>query len=106
MSTLNSAFDLDVWVSEARQEPFRFTLAGLMFTVPAAGELDKSVLSSVNVDNPSARDIETLLKAGLGSQWAKFDAIPVPLAALGELFRQWQKHEGTPLGEASASADS
>ncbi|MER5304590.1 hypothetical protein ABT039_34700 [Streptomyces lasiicapitis] len=103
---MSNAFDLDVWVREARKEPFRFTLSGLVFEMPAAGELDKSVLSTVNVDNPSARDIEILLKSGLGDQWSKFDAIPAPLAALGELFRQWQKHEGTPLGESSASADS
>ncbi|MFE9569237.1 hypothetical protein ACFYMW_12165 [Streptomyces sp. NPDC006692] len=103
---MSNAFDLDVWVKEARKEPFRFTLAGLVFTMPAAGELDKSVLSTVNVDSPSARDIEILLKAGLGDQWSKFDAIPAPLAALGELFRQWQKHEGTPLGESSASSGS
>ncbi|MFD8611410.1 MULTISPECIES: hypothetical protein [Streptomyces] len=102
----NNAFDLDVWVAEARQTPFRFTVAGLAFEMPAAGELDKSVLTSVNIDAPSARDIETLLRAGLGDQWSQFDAVPIPLAALGELFRQWQKHEGTPLGEASASADS
>ncbi|WP_405793348.1 hypothetical protein [Streptomyces sp. NBC_01506] len=104
MST--AAFDLDVWVAEARQEPFRFSLSGLIFTMPAAGELDKSILTAVNVDNPSARDIESLLKAGLGEQWARFDTIPVPLAALGELFRQWQKHEGAPVGEFSASSDS
>ncbi|WP_411094321.1 hypothetical protein [Streptomyces sp. 021-3] len=103
---MNNAFDLDVWVNEARHTPFRFTVAGLVFEMPAAGELDKSVLSTVNIESPSARDIETLLRAGLGDQWAKFDAIPVPLAALGELFRQWQKHEGVPLGEGSASADS
>ncbi|MFG2147520.1 hypothetical protein ACGFRG_25540 [Streptomyces sp. NPDC048696] len=103
---MSNAFDLDVWVKEARKEPFRFTLSGLVFTMPAAGELDKSVLSTVNVDSPSARDIEVLLKSGLGDQWSKFDAIPAPLAALGELFRQWQKHEGIPLGESSASADS
>ncbi|MER8067196.1 hypothetical protein ABTZ59_02620 [Streptomyces sp. NPDC094034] len=103
---MSNAFDLDVWVQEARQEPFRFTLSGLVFTMPAAGELDKSVLTTVNIESPSARDIETLLKSGLGDQWAQFDAIPVPLAALGELFRQWQKHEGAPLGESSALSDS
>ncbi|MEW2635763.1 hypothetical protein AB0903_30020 [Streptomyces sp. NPDC048389] len=103
---MSTPFDLDVWVAEARQEPFRFTLAGSAFHMPAAGELDKSILSAVNVDNPSARDIEALLKAGLGDQWARFDEIPVPLSALGELFRQWQKHEGAPLGESPASADS
>ncbi|MFJ9161216.1 hypothetical protein ACIRPS_30950 [Streptomyces griseoviridis] len=103
---MSNAFDLDVWAREARKEPFRFTLAGQIFTMPAAGELDKAILKAVNVDNPSATDIETLLKHGLGSQWSQFDAVPAPLAALGELFRQWQKHEGTPLGESSASADS
>ncbi len=101
-----STFDLDIWVKEARMEPFSFTLAGSVFTMPAAGELDKSILSAVNLTNPSAADIETLLRAGLGGQWAKFDAIPAPLAALGELFRQWQKHEGIPLGESPALSDS
>ncbi|MGW8975133.1 hypothetical protein [Streptomyces platensis] len=103
---MSNAFDLDVWVKEARCEPFRFTLSGQLFTMPAAGELDKSVLTSVNLESPSARDIETLLKSGLGDQWGQFDEIPVPLAALGELFRQWQKHEGAPLGESSALSDS
>ncbi|MEU1018068.1 hypothetical protein [Streptomyces sp. NPDC005898] len=103
---MSNPFDLDVWVKEARKEPFRFTLSGLVFTMPAAGELDKKILGAVNVDNPSATDIETLLKAGLGDQWRQFDETPAPLEALGELFRQWQKHEGTPLGESSASADS
>ncbi|MFJ5707610.1 hypothetical protein [Streptomyces sp. NPDC093105] len=101
-----TAFDLDVWVKEARQEPFRFTVSGRLFEMPAAGELDKSVLTAVNIDNPSARDIESLLKAGLGEAWPVFNEIPVPLAALGELFRRWQAHEGVPLGESSASADS
>lgn len=103
---MSNAFNLDVWVQEARKEPFRFTLSGRVFTMPAAGELDKKILKAVNVDSPSATDIETLLKHGLGDQWKNFDEIPAPLAALGELFRQWQKHEGTPLGESSASADS
>lgn len=99
-------FDLDVYVREARREPFAFTLAGRLFTMPGAGELDKSILTAVNIDNPSAKDIETLLKSGLGDQWADFDTIPVPLGALGELFRQWQKHEGAALGESLASTDS
>ncbi|UFQ15507.1 MULTISPECIES: hypothetical protein [Streptomyces] len=103
---MSNAFDLDVWVKEARKEPFRFTLAGQTFAMPAAGELDKAILKAVNVDNPSATDIETLLRHGLDDQWEQFDSVPAPLAALGELFRQWQKHEGTPLGESSASADS
>lgn len=99
-------FDLDVWVAEARQEPFAFSLAGHTFTMPTAGELDKSILTTVNLEAPTARDIETLLKAGLGDQWGLFDSIPVPIAALGELFRQWQKHDGAPVGESVASTDS
>ncbi|MDT0550872.1 hypothetical protein, partial [Streptomyces lonegramiae] len=66
---MSNTFDLDVWVKEARKEPFRFTLAGLVFTMPTAGELDKKILKAVNVDNPSATDIETLLKHGLRDQW-------------------------------------
>ncbi|MGW2860832.1 hypothetical protein [Streptomyces sp. NPDC001205] len=103
---MSNAFDLDVWVKEARREPFRFSLAGNLFTMPSAGELDKSILTAVSIDNPSARDIEVLLRTGLGDQWPKFDETPVPLAALGELFRQWQKHEGAPVGESRASSGS
>ncbi|MFJ2783681.1 MULTISPECIES: hypothetical protein [unclassified Streptomyces] len=103
---MSTAFNLDTWVAEARREPFRFTLSDQLFTLPAAGELDKKILRVVNIDSPSATDIETLLKHGLKDQWGVFDKIPVPLAALGELFRQWQNHEGIPLGESPASADS
>ncbi|MFG2916260.1 hypothetical protein ACGF0D_25640 [Kitasatospora sp. NPDC048298] len=103
---MSNVFDLDVWAAEARREPFRFALAGREFTMPSAGELDKSVLSTVNIEAPSAGDIGILLRAGLGDQWPDFDALPAPLAALGELFRQWQRHEGIPLGESQASADS
>ncbi|MCF3119695.1 hypothetical protein IPZ68_08225 [Streptomyces arenae] len=103
---MSAIFNLDTWVHEARQEPFRFELANHEFFLPAAGELDKSLLSSVNIESPSAADIETLLKAGLGDQWATFDKLPVPIAGIGELFRRWQKHEGASLGESSASADS
>ncbi|MEU5974291.1 hypothetical protein [Streptomyces sp. NPDC047315] len=103
---MSTPFDLDTWVNEARRTPFRFTLSGSLFTLPPAGELDKTLLKSVNLDAPSATDIETLLKAGLGDQWSRFDDVPVPLAALGELFRQWQKHEGVPLGESPASSAS
>ncbi|MEU8619941.1 hypothetical protein [Streptomyces sp. NPDC048623] len=101
-----SAFDLDVWVKESRREPFRFTVSGHLFEMPSAGELDKSILRKVNVDNPSAQDIDTLLCAGLGTEWPIFEEIPLPLGALGELFRRWQAHEGVPLGESSASAGS
>ncbi|MGW1277584.1 hypothetical protein ACWD4V_11600 [Streptomyces tsukubensis] len=103
---MSDAFDLDTWVHEARREPFRFTLADNEFALTPAGELDKGLLKAVNLDSPSALDIESLLKAGLGDQWAEFDSLPVPLAALGELFRRWQRHEGATLGELVASADS
>ncbi len=103
---MENVFDLDKWVKEARKEPFRFTLSELVFTMPAAGELDKKILKAVNIDNPSATDIEKLLKSGLGDQWRQFDEIPAPLAALGELFRQWQRHEGIPAGEFPASTGS
>ncbi|WP_327385673.1 hypothetical protein [Streptomyces sp. NBC_01207] len=103
---MSTAFNLDVWVREAKREPFRFTLADREYTMPFAGELDKKILSAVNMTSPSAADIEMLLKAGLAAQWKAFDDQPLPLAALGELFRQWQSHEGAPLGESLASADS
>ncbi|MFE1089539.1 hypothetical protein ACFW5K_19835 [Streptomyces albidoflavus] len=101
-----SAFDLDTWISEAKREPFRFTLGGAAYSMVASAELDKSLLTAVNLDAPSASDIQTLLRAGLGNQWEEFSAAPAPLAALGELFKRWQEHEGLPLGESDASSDS
>ncbi|WP_406737609.1 hypothetical protein OG365_07175 [Streptomyces sp. NBC_00853] len=103
---MSTSFNLDVWVREAKREPFKFTLAEHEYTMPFAGELDKSILEAVNIANPSAADITALLRAGLDAQWKAFDEQPLPLAALGELFRQWQAHEGAPLGESLASADS
>ncbi|MBC3987828.1 hypothetical protein H8N00_02670 [Streptomyces sp. AC563] len=103
---MSTEFDLDVWAAEARREPFTFTLGCRKFSMPVAGELDKSLLKSVNLSAPSPEDIEKLLKAGLADQWEDFDALPAPLSAIGELFRRWQKHEGAPLGESVASADS
>ncbi|MEW1668810.1 hypothetical protein [Streptomyces albidoflavus] len=38
---MDNAFDLDVWVNEARAEPFKFKLAGRVYTLLPAGELDK-----------------------------------------------------------------
>lgn len=103
---MSTSFNLDLWVREARREPFRFTLADSEYSMPSAGEIDKSILDTVNVVNPSTSDITTLLRTGLGDQWERFDSLPLPLAALGELFRQWQSHEGAPLGEYPASSDS
>ncbi|WP_327304735.1 hypothetical protein OG730_15125 [Streptomyces sp. NBC_01298] len=103
---MSTTFNLDLWVREARREPFRFTLADAEYSMPSAGEIDKSILETVNVVNPSTADITTLLRTGLGDQWERFNALPLPLAAVGELFRQWQNYEGAPLGEFPASADS
>lgn len=100
------AFDLDTWISEARREPFRFTLGGTEYSMVAAQELDKSLLTSTNLDAPTAADIQAMLRAGLGTQWDEFSAAPAPMAALGELFRRWQEHDGLPVGEDAASTSS
>ncbi|MER6364976.1 hypothetical protein [Kitasatospora sp. NPDC001527] len=103
---MSDAFDLNAWMAEAAREPFRFLLDGKTFVLPAAGDLDKSILAAVNVDNPSATDIIALLQAGLGDQWVEFDALPVPLSAVGELFRRWQHHQGVTPGESEVSPSS
>ncbi|WAL73112.1 hypothetical protein OU787_17325 [Kitasatospora sp. YST-16] len=99
-------FDLDVWAAEARRTPFAFRAGGLEFTLPAAGDLDKAILATVNLEKPSADDVLTLLREGLADRWPDFDALPMPLGAVGELFKRWQAHEGIPLGESPASSDS
>ncbi|MEU9047506.1 MULTISPECIES: hypothetical protein [unclassified Kitasatospora] len=103
---MSDVFNLDVWVAEARREPFRFALGGTTFVLPAAGDLDKGILAAVNVDSPSAVDIVALLRAGLGDQWQEFDALPVPISAVGELFRRWQRHQGVMPGESEPSPNS
>ncbi|MFJ8472165.1 hypothetical protein [Kitasatospora sp. NPDC094011] len=100
---MSDVFDLDVWSAEARREPFRFALGGITFILPAAGDLDKEVLSNVNMDSPSARDIIALLRQGLGDQWPEFDRLPVPISAVGELFKRWQLHQGVTPGEFKPS---
>ncbi|MER5863778.1 hypothetical protein [Kitasatospora sp. NPDC002040] len=103
---MSDVFNLDVWVSEAKREPFKFALAGTTFVLPAAGDLDKSVLGHVNIESPSATDIVALLRSGLADQWSEFDALPVPLSAIGELFRRWQRHQGVTPGESEPSPTS
>ncbi|MFD7584193.1 hypothetical protein ACFV84_01970 [Kitasatospora sp. NPDC059811] len=99
-------FDLDAWANEARRSPFAFRVGGVDFSLPAAGDLDKGILAAVNLETPSADDVLTLLREGLADQWPDFDALPIPLGAVGELFKRWQAHEGIPLGESPASSDS
>ncbi|MFF2543991.1 hypothetical protein ACFVUY_15650 [Kitasatospora sp. NPDC058063] len=96
-------FNLDTWVTESTRTPFPFTLGGRDFSLPAAGDLDKSLLSTVNLSSPSAADILSLMREGLGDQWQEFDALPLPLSALGELFRRWQNHTGVTPGESQPS---
>ncbi|WP_406113949.1 hypothetical protein [Kitasatospora purpeofusca] len=103
---MSDVFDLDVWVAEARREPFRFALGEHYFALPAAGDLDKSLLKTVNLTSPSADDILSLMREGLGEQWQDFDALPLPLSALGELFRRWQSHTGVTPGESMPSPNS
>ncbi|WP_461296336.1 hypothetical protein [Streptomyces harbinensis] len=103
---MSEQFDIDAWENEAKEVPFTFRADGRDFSLPSAGFLDKSVLASVNLDRPSADDILTLLRIGLGDQWPDFDAAPIRLSSLGELFRRWQNHQGVSVGESVASADS
>ncbi|MER5862205.1 hypothetical protein [Kitasatospora sp. NPDC002040] len=100
---MSDVFNLDVWVAEAKRDPFRFALGGTTFVLPAASDLDKAILSEVNTESPSAADIVALLRAGLADQWADFDKLPVPISAVGELFRRWQRHEGVTPGEPEPS---
>ncbi|MFE4514419.1 hypothetical protein ACFRMQ_09550 [Kitasatospora sp. NPDC056783] len=96
-------FNLDNWVAENGRTPYEFTLGGTDFSLPAAGDLDKALLSTVNLSAPSADDILSLMREGLGDQWQEFDSLPLPLSALGELFRRWQNHTGVTPGESQPS---
>jgi len=100
-------FDLDAFIAEARQDPFRFKLGGRWFELVHAGQLDKRLLTELDFDRVGPSTFLPLMRAGMTeADWEAFDALPVPLSAVGELFEQWQAHGGTSVGESSASSTS
>jgi hypothetical protein len=94
------AFDLDAYQAEALHEPFRFTLGGHRFELPHLLDMDWHV--SANGETIVA----DMVRAGLGSQWARFDASELSAGGYNELWKRWKDHSGAEPGESSASPGS
>ncbi|MEU7771222.1 hypothetical protein AB0C44_07840 [Micromonospora taraxaci] len=101
----DDVFDLDAYVAEHRKEPYRFRYGGQDFELPHAQDTDWRVAQAA--DQGDVEAIQTLFRRGFGpEQWERFDALPQPAGAMGELFRRWQAHSGTKPGESPASPSS
>lgn len=105
MTTTDDVFDLDAYVTEHRQQPYRFRYGGQTWELPHSADIDWRVTEAADQGNIDA--IRTLFQRGLGpDQWERFEQLPQPAAAMGELFRRWQAHAGVRPGESPASPDS
>ncbi|WP_433651028.1 hypothetical protein ACQP2C_32465 [Micromonospora zamorensis] len=102
---MTDVFDLDAYVAEHRKEPYAFHYGGQDFELPHAQDTDWRVAEAADQGDVDA--IRTLFRLGLGAeQWARFEKLPQPAGAMGELFRRWQAHSGTKPGESPASPSS
>ncbi|MEU7843953.1 hypothetical protein AB0B39_23670 [Micromonospora sp. NPDC049114] len=102
---MTDVFDLDAYVAEHRKVPYRFRYGGQDFALPHAQDTDWRVMEVA--DQGDVEAIQTLFRRGLGpEQWERFDELPQPAGAMGELFRRWQAHSGTKPGESPASPGS
>lgn len=98
---MSDVFDLDAYVAEHRQAPYRFRYGGQDFELPHASDTDWRVTEAADQGNIEA--IRTLFRRGLGDQWERFEQLPQPAKPMGELFRRWQAHSGVKPGESPAS---
>lgn len=103
--TTDDVFDLDAYVAEHRQTPYRFRYGGQTFELPHASDTDWRVTEAADKGNVEA--IRTLFRRGMSpEQWERFEQLPQPAKGMGELFRRWQAHAGMKPGESPASPGS
>ncbi|MGW1059358.1 hypothetical protein [Micromonospora rubida] len=103
--TDTDVFDLDAYVAEHRKDPYPFRYGGQDFELPHAADTDWRVTEAA--DQGDVEAIRTLFRRGFGpEQWERFEALPQPAGAMGELFRRWQAHAGVKPGESPASPSS
>lgn len=102
---MSDVFDLDGYVAENMAEPYRFTYHSREWELPHLSWIDLRVTEAADKGDLAA--IRELFRVGLGeSQWADFNELPQPSAAMGELFRRWRAHAGLAPGESQASPSS
>ena len=101
----DGVFDLDVFVKEAKKEPFRFRLAGREFTAAHMADIDWLPVAG-GKDFSGLLTGHEFLKLALGDQWEEFTEIPLASGGYNELQRRWYAHSGVELGESQGSGDS
>lgn len=98
-------FDLDAFIAEGEDEPFRFTFGGVEFTWPGTLDLRADVALA------EGRLWDALAKNN-GVQHEKFMATweahdgTLDMRVIRGLFAAHAKHRGVSLGESSASSSS
>ena len=101
----DGVFDLDVFVKEAKKEPFRFRLAGREFTAAHMADIDWLPVAG-GKDFSGLLTGHKFLKLALGDQWEEFTEIPLSSGGYNELQRKWYAHSGVELGESQGSGGS
>lgn len=100
--TANTDFDLDALENEAEVRPFLFRLKGEQFTFPPATDVDWKTAAKLETG-----DFDGALRELLGEkQYTRFARHPLSAYKLGQLFRQYQDHQGISPGESQPSTAS
>ena len=96
----DATFDLDAFVAEAEQEPFRFRFGGQDFTLPAG--MDLRIAAKMR----SGQFLEALQMLLGEEQFARFDALPAVFdtRAATALLDRYAQHLGVSLGESQGSS--
>lgn len=95
-------FDLDAFVAEAEGTPFEFTFGGKTYTLPPAP--DVRVAAQFDAGNYGAA-LRLMLGAEQYEQFIGSNA-HLPREAFLEVIKQHAAHQGSSVGESSASTDS
>lgn len=102
---MSEVFDLDAVAAEETKEPLRFRWQGREWTLAHMTGVDWRVVELANTGDMEA--IRKAFRYGMGEeQYAEFEKVPQPIAAMTALFRQWLRHNGLTEGESEASPDS
>lgn len=99
---MSDEFDLDAFVSEVTEEPFRFRFGGEQYELPA--RFDIRAVAAL-----AAGRLDDALRMLLGvAQWERIQAVDAVLDERGlkALLDRYMAHSGVDLGEPLASTGS
>lgn len=98
--------DLDALDAESGFEPYPFTWKGRQWHLTHMQKIDAWAVITEDEDLTQNQQILELLEIALGDQWADFQAIPIPLHLMQDLFEDYNAYCGTSAGESGRSARS